>query len=175
MKEQRILNNVHSYRVLDGDTIEVLGQIWTGGIYVKQKVRLSGIDTPEKTTDAGKAVQKHVTDLLAAVKDFKVICNEDDKYSGRFVGEVWIEITQLLVVVPDCIRITPYAEYYGGKQCVSLTTYLVYNSLAKKYNGGTKSVWTKDQLREVENNCTGLAIRILSSSIPEEPWVVLKD
>lgn len=175
MKEQRILNNVHSFRVLDGDTIEVLGQIWTGGIYVKQKVRLSGIDTPEKTTDAGKAVQKYVTDLLAAVKDFKVICNEDDKYSGRFVGHVCIEIGLLKRTVLSVTPMGGFSQFGDGKQYVTLTDYLVFNNLGKRYDGGTKSVWTKDQLREVENNCSGLAIRTLSSSTPEDRWVVLED
>lgn len=167
MKEQRILNNIHSYRVLDGDTIEVLGQIWTGGIYVKQKVRLAGIDTPEKNTNAGKAVRKHITDLLSALKSFTVSCVEEDKYNGRFVGYVYLDGNRL-----DSLVLNASYERYGEE---SLNDYLIEEGLAKCYDGGTKSTWTEQELRDVENTCAGLSIRTLSSSTPEERWIVLED
>jgi endonuclease YncB( thermonuclease family) len=165
-KAERLMTNIHSYRVLDGDTIEVLGQIWTGGVYVKQKVRLAGIDTPEKTTDAGKAVRKHIFDLLEVLKDFTVVCTEDDKYSGRFVGQVLIDGKKLN-------SISPNSRYVHVE---SLNQYLLLEGLAKKYDGGTKSVWTREELRNVENTCNGLTVvtePIIFSSSPEDRWVVV--
>jgi hypothetical protein len=58
---------------------------------------------------------------------------------------------------------------------VSLSEYLIANNLAKRYNGATKAIWTKDDLRRVENACAGLNIvtePIIFSSTPEDRWVV---
>lgn len=167
---ERLMTNIHSYRVLDGDTIEVLGQIWTGGVYVKQKVRLSGVDTPEKNTEAGKAVRRHIIELLSALKEFKVVCTEEDKYNGRFVGEILVDGDKLNQTVSNTI-----CEYVGE---VSLNDYLIEEELAKCYGGGTKSKWTDEELNEVENTCAGLGIQLqvtTFSSTPEEHWVVLQD
>lgn len=164
------MTNIHSYRVLDGDTVEVLGQVWAGGVYVKQKVRLTGVDTPEKNTEAGKAVRRHIVELLSALKEFKVVCTEDDKYSGRFVGEILVDGDKLNQTVSNAA-----CEYYGLE---SLSTYLVLEGLAKAYDGATKSTWTKEELRNVENTCAGLGIQLqvaTFSSTPEEHWVVLQD
>jgi endonuclease YncB( thermonuclease family) len=173
-KAERLMTNIHSYRVLDGDTIEVLGQIWTGGVYVKQKVRLAGIDTPEKNTDAGMAVRKHIIDLLGALKDFTVICSEDDKYSGRFVGHVLLDKAKLVKAVPSSTWKDGWP--YVTDANVSLSEYLVANRLAKKYDGGTKSTWTREELRNVENTCNGLTVvtePIIFSSTPEDRWMVI--
>lgn len=173
-KAERLMTNIHSYRVLDGDTIEVLGQIWTGGVYVKQKVRLAGIDTPEKNTDAGKAVRKHIIDLLEVVTGFTVICSEDDKYSGRFVGHVLLDKAKLVKAVPNNHWHDGWP--YATDANVSLSEYLVVNDLAKRYNGGTKSVWTKDDLRKAEFNCYRLTVYtepIIFSSTPEDRWVIV--
>lgn len=170
----RLMTNIHSYRVLDGDTIEVLGQIWTGGIYVKQKVRLAGIDTPEKNTDAGKAVRKHIIDLLEVLRDFTIVCSEDDKYSGRFVGHVLLDKAKLVKAVPNNHWKDGWP--YATDAQVSLSEYLVVNDLAKVYDGGTKSVWTREELRNVENTCNGLTVvtePIIFSSTPEDRWVVV--
>ena len=169
MSSQRILNNIHSYRVLDGDTIEVLGQIWTAGIYVKQKVRLAGIDTPEKSTAAGKAVQKHIIELLGAIKEFRVTCTDDDKYSGRFIGLIWVNGNALAKVVPGL------SHDSGGD--VSLNSYLRREGLAKEYLGTTKAKWTEQELRNVENTCAGLIVRtspISFSLPPEDRWVMVE-
>lgn len=173
MSSQRILNNIHSYRVLDGDTIEVLGQIWTAGIYVKQKVRLAGIDTPEKSTNAGKAVQKHIIDLLGAIKEFRVTCTDDDKYSGRFVGEVLLGAKRLANIVEGSVH-NDYNIIVGD---VSLNSYLRREGLAKEYLGTTKAKWTEQELRNVENTCAGLIVRtspISFSLPPEDRWVVVE-
>lgn len=164
------MTNIHSYRVLDGDTVEVLGQIWAGGVYVKQKVRLTGVDTPEKNTEAGKAVRRHIIELLSALKEFEVVCTEDDKYNGRFVGGILVDGDKLNEIVRNTT-----IEYYGTE---SLNDYLIAERLAKVYDGGTKSKWTDEELNEVENTCAGLGIRpqvTTFSSTPEEHWVVLQD
>lgn len=170
------MTNIHSYRVLDGDTIEVLGQIWTGGVYVKQKVRLLGVDTPEKNTNAGKAVRRHIVELLSALKEFQVTCTEDDKYSGRFVGNVLLDKAKLVKTVPSNTWKDGWP--YVNDANVSLSEYLIANRLARKYDGGTKYVWIEQELRNVEIACAGLGIQLqvtTFSSTPEEHWVVLQD
>jgi len=68
--------------VLDGDTIEVLH----GGKAVR--IRLAGIDCPEKAQAFGQAAKKFTSENLIG-KTVKVVGKETDRY-GRLVAEVWM-------------------------------------------------------------------------------------
>jgi len=70
--------------VTDGDTINVLdaGQL----LY---KVRLSGIDAPEKAQPFGNASRRHLASLLAG-KEVLVEFSKTDRY-GRVLGKVWVQ------------------------------------------------------------------------------------
>lgn len=103
---------VHIYRgevlrVIDGDTIEA--HIDLGfGVYTTQRLRLFGVNTPEKNTEAGKAAILFVTELLyeenpvifrtmkrSAVSD----AAKQEKY-GRYLVEIFIEgksLSQLII------------------------------------------------------------------------------
>ena len=66
----------------DGDTITVLQN-------AKQyKIRLYGIDTPEKKQDFGQKAKKFTSDMVFK-KDVKVISYGTGKY-GRTIGVVYI-------------------------------------------------------------------------------------
>jgi endonuclease YncB( thermonuclease family) len=74
-------------RVIDGDTIELNIDLGFDS-WIKEKVRLRGIDTPEQTTNLGKAAKKYVQDQLNKVKF--VVCKTywDDKY-GRMLVDLF--------------------------------------------------------------------------------------
>ena len=83
---------VTSYRVVDGDTIEVTLMLGFD-LYKVSKVRLLGVDAPELTggeAAAGRAAKLFVENFL---KDRKIRCRwlGDDKYGGRFIGAVYAD------------------------------------------------------------------------------------
>lgn len=69
--------------VSDGDTIVVLDASKT-----QFKIRLSGIDAPEKAQPFGQRSKEHLSDLVFA-KQVTVQFNKTDKY-GRTVGKVLV-------------------------------------------------------------------------------------
>ena len=74
--------------VADGDTITVLDSN-----NVQHRVRIAGIDAPEKSQPFGNASRKRLVELVAR-KEVRVEFNKHDRY-GRIVGKV-------LVTPPDC-------------------------------------------------------------------------
>jgi endonuclease YncB( thermonuclease family) len=74
--------------IADGDTITVLYSD-----KVQQRVRISGIDAPEKGQPFGNASRKLIVELVAQ-KDVRVEFDKYDRY-GRIVGKV-------LVTPPYC-------------------------------------------------------------------------
>ena len=77
--------------VTDGDTIKVLDN---NG--VQHKIRLAGIDAPEKAQPFGNASRKHLASLVAG-KDVRVETTKKDRY-GRVLGKVWVQPGDC----PDC-------------------------------------------------------------------------
>jgi endonuclease YncB( thermonuclease family) len=67
--------------VMDGDTIEVLDATKT-----PRRIRLEGIDAPEKAQPFGNRSKQHLSDLVFG-KQVEVQFNKTDKY-GRTVGKV---------------------------------------------------------------------------------------
>jgi len=66
-------------RVIDGDTIS----------YGKLKVRLCGIDAPERKQTFGRAATTFLTKLVLN-KNVQVIVSNDRDFYGRILAEVWI-------------------------------------------------------------------------------------
>jgi len=75
-------------RIADGDTITVLDPD-----KVQHRVRIAGIDAPEKNQPFGNASRKRLGELVAR-KEVRVEFNKHDRY-GRIVGKVWVR-------PPDC-------------------------------------------------------------------------
>jgi endonuclease YncB( thermonuclease family) len=69
--------------VSDGDTITVLDSDKR-----QHKVRLSGIDAPEKSQPYGDASKKNLSRLVY-LKDVRVESHKQDRY-GRTLGKVWV-------------------------------------------------------------------------------------
>ena len=85
--ETRILEGI-VVKVVDGDTITVLDTNKD-----QHRVRIAGIDAPEKGQPFGNASRKQLGELVAR-KDVRVEFDKHDRY-GRIVGKV-------LVTPPDC-------------------------------------------------------------------------
>lgn len=116
------------YRVIDGDTIEVnLVASKAFRISVTSKCRVYGVDTPEKTTEAGKALIECVQSWLDRQDHLRAVFLKEDKFGGRFIGEV-----------------------HGDSE--SLSNFLLSNKLAKPYKGEKKQPWTEAELAEVLSN-----------------------
>lgn len=70
-------------KIADGDTITVLDFE-----NKQQRIRLAGIDAPEKGQPFGNASRKNLRELVAG-KEVKVEFEKYDRY-GRIVGKVWV-------------------------------------------------------------------------------------
>lgn len=69
--------------ITDGDTITVLD-----GIRQQHKVRLAGIDAPEKKQPFGQRSKEHLSDLVFN-RQVTVAWNKHDRY-GRTIGKVMV-------------------------------------------------------------------------------------
>lgn len=70
--------------VTDSDTIKVLD-----ADQVQHKVRLTGIDAPERGQPYGTASREHLASLIAG-KEVRVESNKSDRY-GRILGKVRVQ------------------------------------------------------------------------------------
>ena len=70
--------------VTDGDTIKVLDSTST-----QYKVRLTGIDAPERDQPYGDASREHLASIVAGKQVF-VASDHSDRY-GRVLGKVWVQ------------------------------------------------------------------------------------
>ena len=70
--------------VTDGDTIKVLDRTNT-----QHKIRLTGIDAPERGQPFGTKSKDHLA-FMVANKEVVVESNKNDRY-GRVLGKVWVQ------------------------------------------------------------------------------------
>ena len=109
-------------RVVDGDTIDLMIDLGFD-VWTHQRIRLSDIDTPERNTPLGKALKKHMANLLEG-KKIIIDVTKPDKY-GRYLGTLWMTEGSI----------------------ESINDQLYSNNLAKLYAGGSKtSLWAADEL-----------------------------
>jgi micrococcal nuclease len=93
-----ITSRLYTYRiksvakVVDGDTLDVCIDLGFH-LYIQQRVRLLGIDAPEKrgaSREAGLASQRRLESLIAGASEMYIETKLDrtDKY-GRILGRIW--------------------------------------------------------------------------------------
>ena len=126
-------------KVLDGDTIDVTIDLGFD-LYKKERVRIAGVDTPEKRTrdleekalglDATDWMKKHLEDTIQGDEELTIrteLKGGMGKY-GRLLG--WL---------------------YVGEDTVSLNEQMIKEGYAWEYDGGTKQ---KDfeSLREIRRS-----------------------
>jgi len=113
-------------RVLDGDTIDVTIDLGFD-LYKKERVRIAGVDTPEKRTrdleekalgiDATNWLKKKLEDTIAGDEELSIrteLVGGMGKY-GRLLG--WL---------------------YIGEDLISLNELMIDEGFAWEYDGGTK-------------------------------------
>ena len=123
-------------KVLDGDTIDVLIDLGFD-LYKKERVRIAGVDTPEKRTRdlEEKALGIDATNWLK------------DKLDGAISGADDLVIrTELVGGVGKYGRLLGWL--YIGDSTVSLSEQMIEEGYAWSYDGGTKQKNFED-LREI--------------------------
>lgn len=104
-------------RVVDGDTLDVRITVWLGQ-YLQTRVRLSGIDTPEKrgkcaeekklALEAQQALQKYIETGAVVLKNVTT-----GKYAGRVLADVETASGQPL---SELLIQNGFARPYQGKK-----------------------------------------------------------
>ena len=123
-------------KVLDGDTIDVVIDLGFD-LYKKERVRIAGVDTPEKRTrDAEeKELGIHATNWLK------------EKLEGAISGDDDLVIrTELVGGVGKYGRLLGWL--YLGDAAVSLNEEMIEEGYAWAYDGGTKQK-NFEELREI--------------------------
>ena len=123
-------------RVVDGDTIDVTIDLGFD-LYKKERVRVAGVDTPEKRTrdEEEKALGYDATHWL------------EDKLNGAISGDDDLVIrTELVGGVGKYGRLLGWL--YIGDAEVSLNEQMIEEGYAWAYDGGTKQK-NFEELREI--------------------------
>jgi len=123
-------------KVLDGDTIDVLIDLGFD-LYKKERVRIAGVDTPEKRTRdlEEKELGIHATNWMK------------DKLTETIKGDEELTIrTELKGGVGKYGRLLGWL--YVGEDTVSLNEQMIEEGYAWSYDGGTKQKNFED-LREI--------------------------
>ena len=123
-------------RVVDGDTIDVTIDLGFD-LYKKERVRVAGVDTPEKRTrdEEEKALGYDATHWL------------EDKLNGAISGDDDLVIrTELVGGVGKYGRLLGWL--YIGDAEVSLNEMMITEGYAWAYDGGTKQK-NFEELREI--------------------------
>jgi len=101
-------------RVADGDTVSILDSSKT-----QHKVRLYGIDTPERDQPYGKAA-KRVLSTLVSGKTVGVVVVETDDY-GRTVGTVYLQDKNINVAMIESGHAWWYRHYAPHNRLLAAT------------------------------------------------------
>ena len=123
-------------KVLDGDTIDVTIDLGFD-LYKKERVRVAGVDTPEKRTkdDEEKALGYDATHWL------------EDKLNGAITGDDDLVIrTELVGGVGKYGRLLGWL--YIGAAELSLNEQMITEGYAWAYDGGTKQK-NFEELKEI--------------------------
>ena len=126
-------------RVLDGDTIDVTIDLGFD-LYKKERVRVAGVDTPEKRTRnlEEKELGIHATNWLK------------EKLEGAVAGDDDLVIrTELVGGVGKYGRLLGWL--YIGDGDVSLNEQMIEEGYAHPYDGGTKDM-NLEALREIRKS-----------------------
>ena len=141
MAEPRFRNPLKGniYRVIDGDTVEVLLDRGWGDSKLTA-LRIQGVDAPEKSTRknplerrAGRLVMwvvvKWMADRESEGEQFYASSEVKPKYEGRTIGRLW---------AGDFAR--------NGSE---LSEFLLAGGFVRPYSGATRTPWPDDQLHAI--------------------------
>jgi endonuclease YncB( thermonuclease family) len=112
--------NAEVVRVVDGDTIEIVAQVWIG-LRLTSRVRIRGIDTPELhgacagEREMAEEARQRLTGLVGDAVSIAHI--SDDKYAGR--------------VLADAV----------AADGTDIAAAMLASGLARPYDGGRRAGW----------------------------------
>lgn len=124
-------------RVMDGDTIEILQDT-----HERTRIRLAGIDAPEKNQPFGQRSRQFLTRLVAQ-RHVRVSGDEHDRY-GRVLGTVWLDGEDINAV-------------------------MVRNGQAWAYRYRGKA--TEPQYAESEARARAMKSGLWADTTPVDPWL----
>lgn len=116
--------NAQVLKVIDGDTLDLFIDL---GFKVgfNTRIRMIGIDTPEKNFPYGKVVKNYLINLLEG-KTIYLDVTKKDKY-GRYLGLV----------------------YLNESDNISVNELLINENMAKAYHGASRAdIWTEEELAQ---------------------------
>jgi micrococcal nuclease len=119
--------NAQVLKVIDGDTVDLFIDL---GFKVgfNTRIRLIGIDTPEKNFPYGKVVKDYLINLLEGNKVYLDVTKKD-KY-GRYLGLV----------------------YLNESDNLSVNELLINENMAKAYHGASRAdIWTEEELAQTSH------------------------
>lgn len=120
--------------VYDGDTITVSTRLTSSEPFARYSVRLAGIDTPElrgPQRAAGLVVRDKLRGVLRPGRMVIIDFDSEDKY-GRLLGRVYT-----------------IKGWWSRKRSVDICEWLVKCGYALRYDGGTKTEFTKKHLNSI--------------------------
>lgn len=144
-------------KVADGDTITVLDQAET-----QHKIRLSGIDAPEKGMSFGQKSKQHLSDLVAG-RVVTVETTKIDRYK-RNVGKVLVDGQDANLAQVEAGFAWHYKAYQWEQSPADRMTYSLAEERAREAKKGLwldrEPVppwdWRKDQAGRPEGRGSGL-------------------
>jgi endonuclease YncB( thermonuclease family) len=119
--------------IADGDTITILDSSKT-----QHKIRLYGIDTPEKGQPFGKAAKKYTASLTAG-KTVKVIAYDTDRY-GRTVGVIMVDGTNVNQSLLEAGYAWQYTKYCKESFCSD------WLQLEREAKASMRGLWAGDPI-----------------------------
>ena len=126
-------------KVLDGDTIDVTIDLGFD-LYKKERVRVAGVDTPEKRTRNLEEKELGIDATNWLKKELKDVLDGDDELIVR---------TELHGGVGKYGRLLGWL--YVGDEELSLNEQMITQGYAHAYDGGTKDM-NLEKLREIRRS-----------------------
>ena len=120
--------NAQVIKVIDGDTLDLFIDL---GFKVgfNTRIRMIGIDTPEKWHPYGKVVKSYLQQILEGQTIYLDVTKKD-KY-GRYLGVV----------------------YLNESDEVSVNQMLINENMAKAYHGASREdIWTDEELSQTTHD-----------------------
>ncbi len=129
-------------RVVDGDTLWL--KIWLKqNHWLKEKVRLRGIDCPEMDTPEGKAAKRFVETLVKEAESVTITTTKPDKWD-RYLCDVFIILSPLWGEGgrrPDEVRPEDLSSEASAKEELFLNNLLLENGHARRYDNVKPEDW----------------------------------